>query len=47
MMEFWKLVWMLALAVGFLGFCYISYKVPIEGFSEIRGLLDQFKRDIK
>lgn len=47
MMEFWKIVWMVALAFGFLGFCYISYRVATKGFSEIRSLLEQFKRDIK
>jgi len=43
-MEFWKAVWMIALAVGLFGFSYISYRVITRGFSEFRSLLDQFKR---
>jgi hypothetical protein len=44
-MEFWKTVWIVALAGGFLGFSYISYRVITRGFSEMRDLLNQFKRD--
>ena len=44
-MEFWNIVWMIALAVGFAGFCYISYRVTTRGYLEIRSFLDQFTKD--
>lgn len=38
-MEFWKPIWMIALAFGFCGFCYISFRVIVRGFAEAKSLL--------
>jgi len=39
MMEIWKLIWMVVLILGFLGFIVISSKVISRGFAEMRELL--------
>lgn len=38
-MEIWRIVWMVVLIIGFLGFLVISAKVIYKGFAEMRDLL--------
>lgn len=38
-MEIWKIVWIVTLIIGFLGFLIISTKVIYRGFGEMRDLL--------
>jgi len=38
-MNMWRLIWIVVLIVGIASFAYISLKVTIRGFSEVRGLL--------
>ena len=38
-MEIWKVIWMIVLVLGFLGFIFISSKVIFRGFAEMRDLL--------
>jgi len=40
-MDVWKLIWIVVLIVGIASFIYISLKVTIRGFSEVRSLLKE------
>ncbi|MEX0736994.1 MAG: hypothetical protein WD182_06085 [Bacteroidota bacterium] len=39
-MDFWAIIWFVALGLGTLGFAFIGVNVIVKGFAEVRSLLD-------
>lgn len=40
-MDIWKLLWMVVLIAGIIGFAFMVLKVTIRGFAETRNLLKE------
>jgi hypothetical protein len=46
-MEIWQLIWIIVLIAGIAGFAYISFKITIRGFAEVRSLLKEMNEGEK
>ena len=43
-MDFWGIVWLVALGLGTLGFAFIAGNVIVKGFAEVKSLLNDLAK---